>query len=140
MTHGLPQDDRELSLETREKRRGKKAPIPPRAKICLGCQAAIAPATRTCAACGFSSRAIEGVPEENASALVEVPAAAVDEKRAAWEAMCAKASRLSLTRQWALARYRERFGTAPSIAYGNGTAAPEAPSTPSSSELVEWEI
>ena len=149
MAHGLPHDDRELSLETREKRRGKKAPMPPRAKICGGCQMAIAPATRTCGGCGFSLRAVEGVPGEKTATLVEVPAAPLDEKRAAWDALCAKASRLSLTRQWALARYRERFGAAPSTAYERPAlgakddarvATPEAPSTPSSSELVEWDI
>lgn len=137
-THGLPQDDRELSLESVTKRReGRRTPPPPRTKVCDGCNAALPPATRVCDGCGFAFAAIEAVPDENEATLVEVPRATVDEKRATWDALCAKASRLALRHAWAVNRYREKFGTAPPRAFPK---VPEAPETPSSSELVEWEL
>ena len=138
VTHGLPQDERALSLESLVKSRtGRKSVMPPRSKSCDECGAALPPSTRVCSGCGFAFGGVESVPDENESTLVEVPRASTDAKRAAWDALCAKAARLALKHAWAVHRYREQFGTAPPRAFPK---VPEAPETPSSAELVEWDL
>jgi len=134
-THGLPQHDRELTLESAAKRSDGRRNAP-RTKSCT-CGAALAPATRDCPECGFDFGGGSVVPEEAPASLVEVPRASIDEKRAAWDALSAKASRLALRHAWAVNRYREQFGAAPPRAFPK---VPEALETPSSSELVEWDL
>ena len=75
LEHGLPQDDREFSLEAATKRRGKKGAAAPATKICPECFAVLAPATRVCPECGCTLHVPE-LPQERAGHLVEVTPAA----------------------------------------------------------------
>ena len=72
LEHGLPQDDREFSLEGRKKRSaaGGDAPV----RECPTCSAVVAIQTRVCPECGTVLFVERDVPAETNSELVEITA------------------------------------------------------------------
>jgi superfamily II DNA or RNA helicase len=80
LEHGLPQDDREFSLEGRKKR--DKAPSEATARECPSCNAVIGINTRTCPSCGYQLIADKALPEEEAGNLIEVRAGELPAKPA----------------------------------------------------------
>lgn len=109
--HGLPQDDRDFTLDARPKRKRGAADLPP-AKTCGQCFAVVPTPTRVCPECGFEWPAPERDPiAEEAGQLVEVARATTEEKRAAWEALCA--ARGHRKPGWVFHRFVEKFGVRP---------------------------
>lgn len=110
--HGLPQDDREFTLDARPKRRAKAAAELPPAKTCEQCYAVVPTPTRVCPECGFEWPAPEREPiAEEAGQLVEVASATPEEKRAHWDALCA--ARGTRKPGWVWHKFIERFGVRP---------------------------
>ncbi|HMA93957.1 MAG TPA: DEAD/DEAH box helicase family protein, partial [Polyangiaceae bacterium] len=72
LEHGLPQDDREFSLEGRKKRTKTQLDSPVRE--CPSCNAVLAINSRICPECGYQLLAERDLPEEAAGKLVEVSA------------------------------------------------------------------
>ena len=117
--HGLPQEDRELTLEeTRE--RGKCTRTGPPLKTCEQCYAVLHPATRQCPECGFIFLPPRDVPAEYHGELVEVRPGSPQEKRIYWEKLCAKARAQGFKPGWAYHRFRERFGERPPALIATG--------------------
>ena len=113
--HGLPQDDREFTLDAKPKRRSKATDLPP-AKTCEQCYAVVPTPTRVCPECGFEWPAPETKPiTEEAGELVEVAPATPETKRAAWEQLCA--ARGTRKPGWVFHRFVEKFGTRPPSAW-----------------------
>ena len=104
--HGLPQDDREFTLEAKKKtsKAAGEAPV----KTCEECFAVLPASVAVCPECGFVFPVKPEVLEENDGQLVEVKPATMDEKRAAWDALCG--ARGHRKPGWVFYRYRERFG------------------------------
>ena len=74
MEHGLPQDDREFSLDDRPKqRRGGAGQHANAVKICDECLAVSPAGAKVCDVCGFVFRR-EELPDEEAGELVEITA------------------------------------------------------------------
>lgn len=73
LEHGLPQDDREFSLEGRKKRSGASGDAP--ARECPTCSAVVAIQTRVCPECGTVLFVEREVPKEDERELVEVTGA-----------------------------------------------------------------
>ena len=113
LEHGLPQDDRQLTLDPAKKRRKGAAAIGPPLKTCEECFAIVHAATRICPECGFVFQPPRDVPEETGGDLVEVSSGGVREKRAAWEKLRAVAATRGFKPGWAYHRYREQFGSPP---------------------------
>jgi superfamily II DNA or RNA helicase len=114
--HGLPQDDREFSLEDKPNRRagprGEKPP--PKARTCPQCFAVIPADAPSCSACGASLDVVlPSLPSEVEGELVELTEASVDTKRAEWEGLCATALERGYKPGWAFHRFKELFGVAP---------------------------
>lgn len=109
--HGLPQDDREFTLDARPKKKRAASDLPP-AKTCEQCYAVVPTATRVCPECGFEWPAPEREPiAEEAGQLVEVAPATPEEKRAFWDGLVA--TRGGRKPGWVFHRFVERFGTRP---------------------------
>lgn len=72
LEHGLPQDDREFTLESEPKRARRSGE--PLARECPGCSAVVALGTRVCPACGLQLFADRELPTEIEEALEEVRA------------------------------------------------------------------
>jgi superfamily II DNA or RNA helicase len=112
--HGLPQDEREFSLEG-VTRRGASRDAPSR--TCPECYAVLPASTQTCTECGFGFPSKELVPEENEGTLVEVvakPRAAVpDGRRVHLEQLRALARSQRRDETWVAARYAARYGDEP---------------------------
>lgn len=72
LEHGLPQDDREFSLEGRKKRSGPPSAAPVRE--CPHCSAVVAIQTRICPECGEVLFTEREVPAESPDQLVEITA------------------------------------------------------------------
>lgn len=70
LRHGLPDEDREWSLEEDPQRRRK--PSEASIKICPACFAACHPQQRTCPACGFVFVVATALPEHAAGELAEI--------------------------------------------------------------------
>jgi DNA repair protein RadD len=79
LEHGLPQDDREFSLEGVRKRARARADPPTRE--CPACFAVLPAATRTCPSCHLELGAGREVPVEQEGVLVEVRAGDVQRPR-----------------------------------------------------------
>jgi superfamily II DNA or RNA helicase len=111
LEHGLPQDDREFSLDSPKKRRT----VTTTCKTCEACYAIVPLAARVCPACGaeFPVAEAEDKTEEKPGELVEVRPATVDEKRAAWDDICKTAVAKGYKPGWAFYRYKDKFGVAP---------------------------
>jgi superfamily II DNA or RNA helicase len=119
LEHGLPQEDREFTLEAAQKKIR-----PTTAKTCPGCFAILPIATRLCTECGHAFEVAErSGPGERDGQLVEVRAATQDEKRAAWNEICATAISKGYQKGWAGHRYKEKYGTWPP----NSFVFPERP-------------
>jgi hypothetical protein len=115
--HGLPQEDREFSLEARPKRQTTKGAS---VTHCPGCFAAWPSGTPVCAECGTDLAEINAAAETERAAiaeregeLVEYAPATQEEKRAAWDGLCATAAEKGFKPGWAYHRYQEQFGVAP---------------------------
>lgn len=116
--HGLPQDDREFTLEPAKKR--SRTTVATSAKTCEGCFAVLPLATRVCPECGHVF-VVADTPaeqlEEKPGELVEVKKASKDEKRAFWDATCAAAIAKGYKKGWAWYRYRDKFGVNPQTSF-----------------------
>ena len=110
--HGLPQDDRDWSLDGRVKRKGA-TPV----RTCEKCYAALPGGTQTCPECGYvfpveereSPEVVEGV-------LVEAearPAPTMEERLAWYEGVLKAAAERGRKLGYARHRYREKFGMWP---------------------------
>ena len=122
MEHGLPQQDREFSLEGRKKRPGAGGGEPP-AKMCPECFAVVPLSVRECPACGTQLSVERDDVEETPDELVEVTVD--DVQRVEWQRLSALASVRGYKTGWAVHRFREKFGEAPSTAV-RGSASPIA--------------
>ena len=116
LEHGLPQDDRELTLDSAKKRTTGPGTGPP-LKTCEECYAVVHAATRLCPECGFVFQPPREVPQETGGDLVEVSADGLREKRVAWEKLCAVAATRGFKPGWAYHRYREQFGASPPASF-----------------------
>jgi hypothetical protein len=109
LEHGLPQDDREFSLDGKKKSAAKKRETTTRE--CPQCCAVLPIATRACPECGEQLIVSREAPAESRGELVE---ASEDElRRHAYDALCAEANARGYKAGWIFHRFRERFGTAP---------------------------
>jgi superfamily II DNA or RNA helicase len=70
LEHGLPQDDREFSLEGRKKR--SKTTVASPVRECPSCDAVLSLNTRLCPECGYQLVAERELPEEASGKLIEV--------------------------------------------------------------------
>ncbi len=113
MEHGLPQQDREHSLEGPKKARRLGGGEPP-AKACPECFAIVALSVRECPACGASLSAPRDDVEETPDELVEVTLD--DVQRLEWDRLQALGALRGYQPGWASRRFRERFGGTPSAA------------------------
>lgn len=116
LEHGLPQDDREFSLDPPKKRQSSKGG--PACKTCEACYAIAPAAARECPACGAPFVIAEDdKTEERDGELVEVRAATVDEKRLEFDRLVKLAAERNYRGGWVYHRYREKFGVAPPAAW-----------------------
>lgn len=123
MEHGLPQDDREFSLEgTKKKRKGGAGEAP--AKTCPECFAVLAISVRVCPECGTTLSVASEDVEETPDELVEVTPD--DVRRLEWERLTATAALRGYKEGWAIHRYREKFGELPSAAVRAGVDRPSS--------------
>jgi DNA repair protein RadD len=126
--HGLPQDDREFSLEPKPKRkRGDVVDVPIR--VCDGCQAVLSARTRVCPECGHVFTEARALPNEVGGELVEAKpsGASRDSKsrqgvrydydrqlqRAVFEQLRALARAKRKDAAWVRSRFVDRYGAAP---------------------------
>ncbi len=124
LEHGLPQRDREFTLESRKKGTRTREPTEPQAKACPECQCVLAPQARTCPACGheFAVSVEATLPEETADEL-EV-ATDDDVQRAIWNRLCAEQLAKGFKPGWVYYTYRARFGEPPEH-FPRPSAAPD---------------
>jgi len=110
LEHGLPQDDREFSLDAPKKRRT----VTTTCKTCPQCYAIVALATRQCE-CGhiFEVAPAEDKTVEADGKLVEVRPATQEEKRADWDAICKTAIEKGYQPGWAKYRFKEKYSVWP---------------------------
>ncbi len=109
LEHGMVDEDREFTLEATP----KKAKRETTAKTCPVCFAIMPVASRYCD-CGHRFEVAERAPPSvRDGQLVEVRAATQDEKRAAWDAICAEAIAKGYKPGWAKHRYKDEFGVWP---------------------------
>jgi superfamily II DNA or RNA helicase len=128
--HGLPQDEREFSLEPEPKRkRGDALQVPIR--ICDGCQAVLPARERLCPECGLLFVEERQMPTETDGQLVEASAAAAiattdvtakrqpraerdrSMQRTVFEQLRALARSKKQDAAWVEARFIERYGAPP---------------------------
>ena len=109
LEHGLPQDDREFSLEGARKKRGKPAPAPVRP--CPKCFAVLPLGTRLCPYCSQVLSVPVEVPAVREGTLVEV--GTEDVKQRELRRLRTIADERGYKPGWVYYRYRERFGEAP---------------------------
>jgi superfamily II DNA or RNA helicase len=112
--HGLPQDEREFSLDGVTRRgTGRDAP----SRTCPECFAVLPASTTACPECGFTFPGKELVPEENEGTLVEVVPTArpsvPDARRVHLEQLRALARAQRRDEAWVSARYAARYGELP---------------------------
>lgn len=110
LEHGLPQDDREFTLDAIPKRKVRAAS----AKTCPNCFGVVPIATRQCK-CGHVFEVVvdRAPPEQRPGELVEVRPATQDEKRVAWDDICKIAVAKGYQPGWAKHRFKEKFGVWP---------------------------
>ena len=120
--HGLPQDEREFSLDG-VTRGGANRDAPSR--TCPECYAVLPSATQTCPECGFGFPAKELVPEENEGTLVELTparrASPPDSRRVHLEQLRALARSQRRDEAWVSDRYASRFGEPPPAEWAAST-------------------
>lgn len=108
LEHGLPQDDREFSLEGRKKSK-RIGPIDAPTKVCPGCYAVIPAACRLCPECGHPFPAPELVPEEERGVLVDAQEARDRHLLDEWEKLVRYAALRGYKPGWAYYRFKEKF-------------------------------
>jgi superfamily II DNA or RNA helicase len=111
MRHGLPQDDREFTLDssallTRRERDAARA-----ARVCAQCYAVMSLASRTCPACGIEAQ--HEAPEQVDGTLIEVYEGSLAQKVAELTRLRRVAKREGHHPCWVRERYQERFGEPP---------------------------
>jgi superfamily II DNA or RNA helicase len=109
LEHGLPQDDRNFSLEGSKKKRNGKAGAPVR--TCPSCFAVLPLCTRICPECDTVLIEQAEVPQEREGTLVEVRSD--DLKRIELERLRSIADERGYKTGWVYYRFKERFGEAP---------------------------
>ncbi|WP_394825050.1 DEAD/DEAH box helicase family protein [Pendulispora albinea] len=126
LEHGLPQDERAFSLDGQKKRKRKPSEAPP-CKTCESCFAVVPSATRECPECGAAFPVSDGEREleEQPGELVEVRPASLDEKRASWDEICARARSDHRSPGWAAHEYKRRYGTWPPRSFPSADYDPE---------------
>ncbi len=110
--HGLPQDDREYTLDAAKKRK-KGAENEAPCRTCPACFMVLPVTAKVCPGCGFEFIAEARVLDEIDGQLVEVRPATIEEKREEWDRLCALALQRGYQRGWIFHRYKEKFGTKP---------------------------
>ncbi len=110
--HGLPQDDREFSLDGRKKT-GRRGPVEAPTKVCAACCAVVAVACRACPECGNEFPASERVPEERKGVLVSAQQAREEYLLDEWEKLNRRAIERGYKPGWVFYRFKEKFGRAP---------------------------
>jgi len=110
--HGLPQDEREFSLEGK-RQTGRRGPTEAPSKVCASCCAVVAVACRTCPSCGAEFPAPERVPEERKGALVSAEEAREEYLRDEWDKLNRTAVERGYKPGWVYYRFKEKFGRAP---------------------------
>lgn len=120
ITHGLPQDDREYTLDAAPKKRAASK-NEPRAKPCPACRMLLTPQARACSNCSLTFLLPDAVPIESEAELVEISAARIS----------AMPTGYAKTR--AAFEHLRRFKKLPAVAHDH-----EAQKTPSSPELGRW--
>jgi len=109
LEHGLPQDDRNFTLEGTKKKRNGKSAAPVR--TCPSCFAVLPLNTRVCPECSTVLIDQAGVPKEREGTLVEVRPD--DLKRIELERLRSIADERGYKPGWVYYRFKERFGEAP---------------------------
>jgi len=109
LEHGLPQDDRDFSLEGTKKKRNGKASAPVR--TCPSCCAVLPLCTRICPECDTVLSEQEDIPAERDGTLVEVHPD--DLKRIELERLRSIADERGYKPGWVYYRFKEKFGEAP---------------------------
>jgi DNA repair protein RadD len=107
--HGLPQDDREFSLDPPPKKKSRGPLLRP----CPGCFAVLPLPTRVCPECGTILREDEperAAPREAQGKLEEITVSPLDDMRSAWAKLCEMALVRSYKPGWAYVQFKERFG------------------------------
>lgn len=114
LDHGLPQDDREFSLDPPKKKRNREVTC----KMCPSCFAIVPLSARECG-CGhlFEVAEPEDKTAERDGELVEVRPATQEEKRADWDAICKKAIEKGYQPGWAKYRFKEKYGVWPPTSF-----------------------
>ncbi len=113
LEHGLPQDDREFSLDSQKKKRANSDQSEVPLKVCEQCYAVLPIATRICPACGFAFVCDASLPEEVNTSLVEVVNSPLDKMRAEWLRLRAVAATRGYKPFWAYYQFKHRFGRPP---------------------------
>lgn len=132
LEHGLPQADREFTLDAAPKRKASTAPP---CKTCLSCFAIIPASLSMCPECGHGFVVEDrGAPSEVEGELVEVREATMEEKRARWDELCADAVARGYAPGWAKHKYKKQFGVWPPSTF----AFPDRPK-PHASDAVKRE-
>ena len=126
--HGLPQDDRDFSLESRKRRPAATSEAP--CKTCDQCYAVLPAGTQVCPHCGYTFAPAETKDVAEVSGQLErIEPATPAAKRAFWDLVCVQAKERGYKRGWAYYRYKERFGVKPAFAFPEPTPGEIAPAT-----------
>jgi superfamily II DNA or RNA helicase len=110
--HGLPQDDREFSLEGKKKS-GRRVICEAPTKVCPSCCAVVHAACRICPECQGEFPRPEGIPEERSGTLVSAHEAREEYLRDEWEKLNRTALERGYKPGWVFHRFKERFGRLP---------------------------
>jgi DNA repair protein RadD len=109
LEHGLPQDDREFSLDPPPKKKSKGPLLRP----CPECFAVLPISSRICPECGELLREDEPerqAPSEASGRLEEITVSPLDDARSVWAKLCQTALERGYKPGWAYLQFRERFG------------------------------
>jgi superfamily II DNA or RNA helicase len=145
--HGLPQDDREFSLEGDERRRRRQGPkdeAPAKAtRTCAQCFVVVQSSLAACPECGFEFP-VAAVPVETDGSLVEMTGGGADAdvtqdpRFQKWQGYVAEAARRGFKPGWAYYRFKALYGVAPPRSFQSATAIAQAlPSPPTSPDLFD---
>ena len=132
--HGLPQEDREWSLQDAKKKRPGLAPT----KCCPECLAEVASSARVCPECEY----VFGDPEEadpigeNAAELELVDAEEIDTHREVWVHLVRYARTKSYHWRWVDHAFRGKFGFDPPRHWKQGDVKPPASTQFNMSEII----
>lgn len=112
INHGLPQQDRELTLEGKPKK--SKDAVELQAKTCPNCFAILPRNARECPSCEFSFASEESAEQEEVKQevgdLVEIRSASSEEQLAEWNRLCEAADKKGYKPGWCHFKFLEKFG------------------------------